>query len=125
MMTAVGIDPSLTCTGLGFLNADGEPIVRTFPTSTEGGDLTDYDRRVSYITGQLLKVTPARCLTVIEAPFVPHHGGAGQVIERAWLFGFIVSQFLRRRRRGRSTRPATGTLRSRRCSPRCVRPSRI
>lgn len=95
-MDAVGIDPSLTCTGLAVVGENRATSVHTFPTSTQDADLADYDRRVQYITGKTLMAAPKRCLTVIEAPFVPHHGGAGQVIERAWLFGFIVSQFLRR-----------------------------
>lgn len=95
-MEAVGIDSSLNHTGFATVGESLVPYVTTFPTSSMDGSHEDFDRRILYITGQVVRHSPKLTLTVIEKPIVPRHGGAGDVIERAWLYGFIVNQMMRR-----------------------------
>lgn len=94
-MQAVGVDSSLTCTGFATVGESRVPFTTTFPTQGDDDSLADLDRRIRYITGSVLRIAPAACISIIEAPLIPRHG-AGQVLERAWLFGFLVDQLLLR-----------------------------
>lgn len=94
-MEILGVDPSLTMTGLACTH-DGIVATRRIPTLATAfraqGLLSTRDR-IRYIVGQTLRFAPLECLTVIEAPYVPQGGkAAGSVIERAWLFGLLVDQ---------------------------------
>lgn len=89
-LQVVGVDPSLTCTGVATVGASGVVATTRFPTEGSGS-LLDVRTRVRYIVGSVLRFAPSGCLSVIEAPYVPRHGG-GQVLERAWLFGMLVDQ---------------------------------
>lgn len=95
-MSVVGVDPSLTCTGLARIT-DGYLETLRLPTKPEGGDLLDTRRRVRYITGRMVAFVPSGSLALVEAMYVPQGGkSAGSVIERAWLFGFLVDQLIAR-----------------------------
>lgn len=94
-MIAVGIDPSLNCTGLAKIT-DGYLETLRLPTSTEQGDLADVRRRVRYITGRMVMFVPQGAVAVIEAPIVVRGGRGGLQLERAWLFGFLVDQLFAR-----------------------------
>jgi len=94
-MQAVGIDPSLEKTGFATAGTSLVPYATTFPTSGDDDSLADLQRRIRYITGKALVFSPSSTLTVIETPIIPRHG-SGQVLERAWLWGFLVDQLLLR-----------------------------
>lgn len=95
-MNVLGVDQSLTMTGLARLDESGIVTDRIGTIPTTGG-LLDTRQRVRYIVGRTLKFAPAECLVVIEAPYVPQGSkAAGSVTERAWLFGFLVDQLASR-----------------------------
>ena len=93
-MDVLGIDQSLTMSGLARISGDLVVTDRigTVPT---GKGLTDTRQRIRYIVARTLKFAPIESLTVIEAPITPSHN-AGAVLERAWLFGLLVDQLLMR-----------------------------
>ena len=91
----LGVDSSLTCTGLATVGELGKVTAMRIPTKVTESSLHGLDKRIRYIVGSTLRFAPAECLTVIEAPYVPRHG-SGQVVERAWLFGMLVDQLLLR-----------------------------
>lgn len=91
----LGVDPSLTCTGLA-KTVGGVVLTSRVRTSSEGDELGDMRRRVRLIVGQVLKFAPEECLTVIEAPIVMRNGRGGAQLERAWLFGMLVDQLILR-----------------------------
>lgn len=96
-MDVYGIDPSLTCTGLAKTTSAGVILTHRVKTSTTPDELGAIAQRIRYITAQVLQFAPAECLTVIEAPYVPQGAkSAGSVLERAWLFGFLADQLMRR-----------------------------
>lgn len=100
MSPVLGVDQSLTSTGLALVMPDGH--VHTIVIESAPGDgLMGTRRRVRYIVGRTLRFIgehvdldgTLRVLSVIEAPYVPQGGkAAGLVIERAWLFGMLVDQ---------------------------------
>ena len=96
-MTAVlGVDPSLTCTGLARI-VDGRPEVLRVPTEADGTGLADVRRRIRFIVGQVVRFAPAECLVVIEDLYIPKGDkAAGSVKERAWLWGLLVDQLVPR-----------------------------
>lgn len=94
-MIVVGIDPSLTRTGVAVAR-DGAAAVGSVTSKPNGGGLVDTRDRIRFLVGGALVFAPRRIdLTVIEAPYLPRHGG-GSVLERAWLYGLLVDQFLGR-----------------------------
>jgi Holliday junction resolvasome RuvABC endonuclease subunit len=87
----IGVDPSLTCTGVAHVDEGGAVSVMRIPTAGDGS-LDDIRLRVRLIVGSVLRFAPTSgLLSVIEAPYIPQHG-SGQVLERAWLFGMLVDQ---------------------------------
>lgn len=94
-MDVLGIDPSLTGTGVAKSTRAGVGtlLVRTVPTG--GEHLTDTRDRIRHIVGQVVAFAPAECMSVIEAPATVRGGRGGAQTERAWLFGFLVDQMLR------------------------------
>lgn len=94
-LMVLGVDPSLTCTGLA-RTWESPEITSARITTQPASGLADVRQRIRYITGKVLRFAPEQCLTVIERPFIPQRGGSGQVIERAWLFGFLVDQLMQR-----------------------------
>lgn len=93
-MDVLAIDPSLTCTGLAKTSA-GVLLTRRVRTQPADG-LGETAQRIRYIVAQVLRFAPVECLTVIEAPIVMRNGKGGMQLERAWLFGFLVDQLMRR-----------------------------
>lgn len=93
-MRVLGLDPSLRGTGAALV-VDGKVTSLRIPTKPAQG-LDEQVEQIRYIVGRVLKTAgPVVDLTVIEAPYVPRHG-AGDLIERAWLFGMLVDQLARR-----------------------------
>jgi len=102
-MDVIGVDQSLTLTGLSKV-IDGDRSLGDFfrhvsvdRIRTEAGDgsLSGTRDRIRYIVGRTMRFAPSECLSVIEAPYIPRHN-SGSVLERAWLFGFLVDQLLLR-----------------------------
>lgn len=98
-MDVLGVDQSLTMTGLAkVVNGETSRQITTDRIGTiavHSDPLAATRDRIRYIVGRTLKFAPERCLTVIEAPYIPKHN-AGAVLERAWLFGMLVDQLLLR-----------------------------
>jgi Holliday junction resolvasome RuvABC endonuclease subunit len=96
-MQVLGIDPSLRCTGVATVGEAGMVFPSRVPTMSME-TLTGQRDLVRYIVGSVLAFAPAtNLLTVIERPYVPQgQGGAGSLIERAWLFGMLVDQLMLR-----------------------------
>lgn len=95
-MSVVGIDPSLRCSGFSIIDRDGSVFATRFPTKA-APNLAEQREQVRYLTGAMMRWAPTTIeLTVIEKPFVPFKHGAGDVVERSWLFGMLVDQFMRR-----------------------------
>lgn len=93
-MDVLGIDQSLTMTGLASIS-NGVAVTDRIGTTAVLGGLEGTRDRIRYIVGRTLRFAPRECLTVIEAPISPMHN-AGAVLERAWLFGLLVDQLLLR-----------------------------
>jgi Holliday junction resolvasome RuvABC endonuclease subunit len=93
-MDVLGVDQSLTMTGLARRLADAAVETSRIPTvAPENPNLASTRARVRYITGGVLKFAPQHCLSVIESPYIPRHN-AGAVLDRAWLFGILVDQLM-------------------------------
>lgn len=94
-MDVLAVDPSLTKTGLAKV-VNGQLVVDRIETETSP-TLEGTSVRLGYIVGRTLRFAPERCLSVIEAPYVPKGGkAAGSVPERGALFWMLVNQLLRR-----------------------------
>jgi Holliday junction resolvasome RuvABC endonuclease subunit len=94
-MDVLGVDHSLTMTGLAKHADETTSLDRIGSGTTPDGDLGAVRTRVRYLVGGTLRFAPLRCLSVIEAPYIPRHN-AGAVLERAWLFGILVDQLMTR-----------------------------
>jgi Holliday junction resolvasome RuvABC endonuclease subunit len=92
---AVGIDPSLSATGLASISDGGEiETLRVMHAATVG--LQQMADRVRYIVGRTVRFVPRGSLALIEEMYIPQGGKqAGLVLERAWLWGLIVDQLFR------------------------------
>jgi hypothetical protein len=92
----LGVDPSLTCTGLALIGPDGVGTTRVRTSPQEG--LRGLRDRIRVAVGQTLRFAgaagPVPLLTVIEAPVVVRGGRGGAQLERAWLYGLLVDQLL-------------------------------
>jgi len=99
MTSVVGIDLSLTSTGLARIttNGDGKWVAETTcrPSKPTGANLAARDARIRGIRDDVIAWTAPCRLAVIEAP-IPHGQGAG-TFERAWLWGMVVSALIARR----------------------------
>jgi len=96
-MHVLGVDQSLTMTGIAKISAHGSVAVsRIASAATDPGDLRATRDRIRMIVGSVLVFAPAACLSVIEAPIVMRNGQGGAQLERAWLFGLLVDQLLLR-----------------------------
>lgn len=91
-MNIVGVDQSLTCTGLARLTPSGD-IITSRVITRPATSLVETRDRIRYVVGQVLKFVGPETFAVLEAPIIPQHNG-GQVLERAWLFGMLVDQLL-------------------------------
>jgi Holliday junction resolvasome RuvABC endonuclease subunit len=94
-MDVLGIDPSLTATGLA-KTTESTVVLTHRVTTMPATELGAIRQRIRYVVGQTLKFAPAECITIIEAPIVTRNGRGGQQLERAWLFGFLVDQLMQR-----------------------------
>lgn len=94
-MTAIGIDPSLTKTGLASITEAG--VVETLLVKTDATvGLQAMAERIRYIVGRTVRFVPRGSLVLIEEMYVPQGGKqAGRVLERAWLWGLVADQLFR------------------------------
>lgn len=94
MSLVVGIDPSLTASGLAILRDGGPVLLRSLPTPT---DIKDWDHRVRRITRQTWQIVRAieskgrPDLVLIEAPLT--FGTDGDAYDRYALFVELMRQF--------------------------------
>jgi Holliday junction resolvasome RuvABC endonuclease subunit len=96
VIAVLGVDQSLTCTGVARVVGGTVSVARIRTEPTEAGDLVALRDRIRSIVGQTLRFAPARCVSIIEAPIVVRNGKGGAQLERAWLFGLLVDQLLLR-----------------------------
>jgi Holliday junction resolvasome RuvABC endonuclease subunit len=99
MSTAIGIDPSLTGTGLARVTADGVSgaLLETSTVATSGrraDPLPDRHRRLEVISRSVTDWALPADLVVIEGPAYAARGGS--VLDRHGLWWFLVSALLRR-----------------------------
>lgn len=93
-MIVVGIDPSLSCTGLAISTDDGV-ITRRVKSTALGTTLVAKRNRIRQVVSCILTPIPARVdLTVIEVPNSRQQYGAQN--ERVALYWFLVDQLLAR-----------------------------
>lgn len=96
MSIAVGIDPSLTCTGVALIDtATGEVTTRRVKTDPAGTSLRARRDRIRRAIAGILAPMPARVgVTVIETP--SHRQQYGAQNERSALFWWLVDQLIAR-----------------------------
>jgi Holliday junction resolvasome RuvABC endonuclease subunit len=89
MLPVLGIDPSLTATGLAYWQGSKPVLLRiiTNPTSPEPRAKA---ARVFAIVGEVLAFAPEECVTVIEAPVVATGGASGALFDRAGVYWLLV-----------------------------------
>jgi Holliday junction resolvasome RuvABC endonuclease subunit len=93
-MIAVGIDPSLTCTGVALIGGD-EVITRRVFSPNLGASLEARRLRIRRaIEGILAPIPPRVAVSVIEVPHSRQQFGAQN--ERVALYWFLVDQLLAR-----------------------------
>lgn len=93
MMAVLGVDPSLTKTGLALIDHNRLGIltcrVATGPSApTVRGKL----ERLRYIRREVLAFAPEECLTVIEAPILAHGNASGALFDRAGLYWLLIDE---------------------------------
>ncbi|HEY9310259.1 MAG TPA: crossover junction endodeoxyribonuclease RuvC [Microbacterium sp.] len=94
-MIAVGIDPSLTCTGVAVIDVEGGAITRRVMSPNIGNTLLARRNRIRQAVAGVLATIPARIdVTVIEVPTSRQQFGAQN--ERTALYWFLVDQLLAR-----------------------------
>lgn len=95
-MIAVGIDPSLTCTGVALINtATGDVTTRRVRTAPAGKTLRARRARLREAISGILAPIPAQVgVTVIETP--SHRQQFGAQNERSALFWWLVDQLCAR-----------------------------
>lgn len=95
-MIAVGIDPSLACTGVAIIDTtSGRITTQRVITPNMGGDLrARRDRLRRAIAGTLAPIGPVVGVTVIEVPFAAKQFGAHD--QRLALYWWLVDQLLAR-----------------------------
>lgn len=92
-MIVVGIDPSLACTGLAFIEGDQVSTSRV-RTSNLGGGLVSRRRRIRMAHAQIMLQMPERALFVVERP--SERSQFGNHNERVALYWFLVDALLPR-----------------------------
>ncbi len=91
-MIAVGVDPSLTCTGVAVID-DGDIRTQRIVSPNSGATLLARRTRIRRAIDGILKVIPAR-VDVTEVPHSRQQFGAQN--ERIALYWFLVDQLLAR-----------------------------
>lgn len=94
----VGLDLSMTCTGIGILTQTGQGVKVATGTVTSKGkraaSLVDRHARLTELGADILHHTRAACLAVIEGPTPGVKGGSP--IDRHALWWFVVGGLVRR-----------------------------
>lgn len=93
-MIAVGIDPSLACTGIAVISGS-EITTSRAKTTDSGGGVLDRRRRIREAVARTLNAIPARVdVTVIEVPNAQQQ--YGNLRERIAIYYFLVDQLAAR-----------------------------
>lgn len=94
-MIAVGVDPSLTCTGVAVIDSEGGVMTRRIVAPNGGVSLLARRTRIRKAIAGVLDNVPRRIdVTVIEVPHSRQQFGAQN--ERIALYWFLVDQLLAR-----------------------------
>jgi Holliday junction resolvasome RuvABC endonuclease subunit len=92
---AVGLDPSLTCTGVAVIDTEGGVLTRRVVSPNIGSSLLSRRNRIRKAIEGILASIPARVdVTVIEVPHSRQQFGAQN--ERVALYWMLVDQLLAR-----------------------------
>jgi Holliday junction resolvasome RuvABC endonuclease subunit len=92
---AVGIDPSLTCSGVAIIDGNGAVITRRHKTAPAGKSLKARRGRLRDAVAGILKTVPAHVdVSVIEVPAFGRQFGA--LGERVALYWWLVDQLMAR-----------------------------
>lgn len=99
MRRCVGLDLSLTCSGIGLITqrADGTCLATTSTVTSKGhrGDgLVERSRRIAVIAEEILHTARLANLVVLESMFLAGTKG-GSLLDRAGLFHRVVSGLIR------------------------------
>lgn len=96
MTVAVGIDPSLTCTGIAMIDTtNGHVVTRRFKTRPAGASLKARRNRLREAVAGILAPIPTRVVvSVIEVPAFGRQFGA--LGERVALYWWLVDQLMAR-----------------------------
>lgn len=99
MHRVVGLDLSLTCTGIGVITLrSGRPCIASAATVTSKGrraaSLVDRHERLTVLGRDIVHHAAGAELAVIEGPFVGSKGGSP--IDRMALFWFVAGALIRR-----------------------------
>lgn len=100
MPRVVGLDLSLTCTGVGVITLrQGRPCIASASTVTSKGtraaSLVDRHARITTLGNDIVHHAKGAELAVIEAPFASGTKG-GSPIDRMALFWFVAGALIRR-----------------------------
>ena len=94
-MIAVGLDPSLTCTGVAVIDAEGGVVTRRVTSPNIGSTLLARRNRIRHVVDGVLASIPKRVdVSVIEVPHSRQQFGAQN--ERIALYWILVDQLLGR-----------------------------
>lgn len=94
-MIAVGIDPSLTCTGVAVIDGEGGTVTRRVVSPNLGSSLLARRNRIRHAIDRILLSVPARfSVAVVEVPHSRQQFGAQN--ERIALYWILVDQLLAR-----------------------------
>jgi len=89
----VGIDPSLTCTGVVRIEGDLDISLSTLVSHPTGHTLTDRHRRIAELFERIAEqLTDRATLVVIEAPSMARASGATH--ERSGLWWLLIDHFI-------------------------------
>ena len=91
MTTVLGIDVSLTATGLAAVTSDGFTVTTVGSVGKRGDSLAARERRIDRLVrdiSQFIENWPDFELAVIEGPSIMSKGGSNW--DRAWLWGEVV-----------------------------------
>lgn len=89
-MKVVGIDTSLTNTGLVVLKTDSEPVIVSIPSKPQGKSISDRLDRLTQIVTTISSYLNEADLVVIEAP--AYAKSVGSTHERSGLWWMVVEQ---------------------------------
>jgi crossover junction endodeoxyribonuclease RuvC len=99
MQTVVGIDPSLTCTGVAVVTAESHPwtssVVKVTSTGKKDDDWYRRSQRLDYLKFSVVEYVPFKSLVVMESPSYGAIGGSAHDRSGLWWMIFNWLRFER------------------------------